>query len=121
MGGRRWWVRGLARSSSRYDAADNLTQHSSGTVQALDAANQLTAAAGITVVGAGGAANNATASVPAGLAAGDQIIVAVTMPDSKKASTPAGCQAGSVASQAGSPPASQILRMARGLSSSLLT
>lgn len=66
-----------------YDAADNLAQRADGTVQAFDAGNQLTAGAGITVVGTGGAANSAsnalTATLPAGVAANDQILVAVTL------------------------------------------
>ncbi|MGH9152960.1 MAG: RHS repeat-associated core domain-containing protein [Acidimicrobiales bacterium] len=78
----------------RYDGADNLTQRADGKVQVFDAANQLTAASGISVVGAGGAADTTssslTAPLPADLAASDQILVAATLPASRDASTPSG-------------------------------
>ena len=83
-----------ATDAYRYDPADNLTQFANGTVQAFDAAHQLTAAAGISVLGAAGAANATTSSLsvalPPGVAANDQIVVAATVPGSKKATTPSG-------------------------------
>ena len=83
-----------ATDAYRYDRADNLSQHATGTVQAFDAANQLTASAGISVVGATGAANatasSLTVALPTGVAAGDQIVVVATLPGSNKASTPKG-------------------------------
>jgi RHS repeat-associated protein len=77
-----------------YDAADNLTQLTDGTVQSFDAANQLTSTSGITRVGTGGGSSSTAATVtvtlPAGVQANDQILVSTVQPANTNVTTPTG-------------------------------
>jgi RHS repeat-associated protein len=68
-----------------YDAADNLTTLASGTVQSYDVANELTQAqASISLVGTASgeiaSGTSLTVSLPGGVQANDQIVVATTQP-----------------------------------------
>lgn len=72
-------------SAYRYDSADNLTNRPDGSVQQFDAANELTwtghVTAAIAPVAAGNSAPTSftqTVSLPAGITANDQIVVAST-------------------------------------------
>lgn len=79
-----------------YDAADNLSRRLDGTTQVHDAANQLNVAspAPISLVGTnsggGSTSTSLTLALPTGTAAGDQILVAVTLPYGKTINTPTG-------------------------------
>jgi RHS repeat-associated protein len=78
-----------------YDTADNLIRRLDGMAQGYDVANEVRAAAtSITLIGTASAGNSNTSSLtltlPAGKAANDQIIVAVTLPNNKSVTTPTG-------------------------------
>ncbi|HJQ01310.1 MAG TPA: RHS repeat-associated core domain-containing protein [Jatrophihabitans sp.] len=88
-------LRSVDNAPLAYDAADNPTTLTSGYTQSYDAANQLTGTGHITLVGtaSAGAAttpNTLTINLPAGTAAGDQIVVAATLGYGKTVSTPTG-------------------------------
>jgi RHS repeat-associated protein len=77
-----------------YDAADNLTQQANGARQAFDVANQLGSSTSITKLGTGGASNSnastAAVTLPAGVAANDQILLGATYPGNRTVTTPSG-------------------------------
>ena len=79
-----------------YDAADNLVRLANGNAQYFDAANELTATTpAITLVGTAsggdaGTSSSTTITLPAGIVANDQILVAVTTEDTNTVTTPTG-------------------------------
>lgn len=82
-------------SSYGYDPADNLTTRLDATTQTFDVANEITVSRNaITLVGTASAGTASGTSLvltlPAGTAANDQAIVAVTLPNNKNVTTPSG-------------------------------
>jgi RHS repeat-associated protein len=78
-----------------YDPADNLTQQQNGARQSFDAANELIASGNISLVGARGngdlgTTNSLTVTLPSGVAANDQILVAVTTAATNTVTAPSG-------------------------------
>lgn len=85
---------GVDSSQYAYDDADNLNGLPDGGSQSFDAANELIATSKVSLVGtaSAGSANTTslTMSLPAGVAANDQILVSATLPHGKSVSTPTG-------------------------------
>jgi RHS repeat-associated protein len=80
-----------------YDTADNLTQRLDGAQQVYDAADEVAAmvtAPVIALVGTASAGDSTSSSLtlalPTGTAAGDQVLLAATLPNGKSVTTPTG-------------------------------
>ncbi|HEY3567277.1 MAG TPA: DUF6531 domain-containing protein [Thermoanaerobaculia bacterium] len=80
-----------------YDTADNLIQRLDGTQQVYDAADEVAAtvtAPAISLVGTASAGDSTSSSLtltlPTGTAAGDQVLLAATLPNGKSVTTPTG-------------------------------
>jgi RHS repeat-associated protein len=101
--------------SYAYDAADNLTRQPSNTSQAFDAADELTATrSAISLVGtaSGGDAGTSAAvtlPLPAGVLAGDQVILASTQAAADTVGAPAGYTQVGTATSGGSTPGESIV------------
>ena len=89
-------VTAAGASAFTYDAGDNLTQLTTGATQKYDAANELLSVkANIGMVGTAsggdaGTTNSVTVNLPAGIQAGDQILVGTTESSAVTVTTPAG-------------------------------
>jgi len=98
-----------------YDAADNLTRQPSNASQAFDAADELTVTRSpISLVGtaSGGDAGTSpalTLPLPAGVAAGDQVIVASTQAAADTVGTPAGYTQVGTSTSGGTAPGETIV------------
>lgn len=98
-----------------YDAADNLTRQPSDESQAFDAADELTATRSpISLIGTasggdGGTSPAVTLTLPAGAAAGDQVILASTQAASNTVETPPGYTQVGSATSGGSAPGETIV------------
>jgi RHS repeat-associated protein len=101
--------------SYAYDAADNLTRQPTSTSQAFDAGDELAATrSAISLVGtaAGGDAGTSAAvtlPLPAGVAAGDQVILASTQAAADTVGTPAGYTQVGTATSGGPTPGETIV------------
>lgn len=99
-----------------YSAADAITQLDDGTQLAYDAADQLTTTAPtpISIVGSAtggdtGSGKTVTLSLPAGILANDQILIATTQQSGKTLTTPTGFTQVASVTSSGSPAANTIL------------